>query len=112
MVLFKNSNIRAAAGGGSDPASRAARGAAHLDAVRPGWHHRVDTDTLNIASGGRCALGQVYGSYGAGLTQGHVGSAAPSFGMVAMTSNIDAEYRALTEAWVREVENRRVLVTA
>jgi len=112
MILFKNSNIRAQAGGGSDAASRAARGAAHLDGVQPGWQNQINTNTLNIAHSHRCALGQVYGTYGAGLSQAHVGARAADLGMVAMTANIDAEYRALTEAWVQEVEKRRVLATA
>lgn len=110
MYLYKNSSIRAQAGG-NDAASRAARGAAHLDSVNPGWHYRINTDTLNIATGGNCALGQVYGSYGNGVTVAGVAGRSGDLGMVAITANIDAEYRALTEAWVKEVESRRALVT-
>lgn len=43
---------------------RVQRGIAILDGLGPeGWRDRVDLDDLEIASGYRCILGQVYGEY-------------------------------------------------
>lgn len=36
------------------------RGAALLDKIRPGWIDTINLDTLNIASGSDCVLGQVF----------------------------------------------------
>lgn len=35
-----------------------------LDRVEPGWEHRIDPDTLNIACCDNCVLGQLYDRYG------------------------------------------------
>jgi hypothetical protein len=45
----------------------ARRAAERLDVVRPGWYRRVDRLTLNMASLYNCVLGQVFGSYVAGV---------------------------------------------
>jgi len=37
------------------------RGAALLDERKPGWDRKIDLDTLNLADGCNCVLGQVYG---------------------------------------------------
>lgn len=42
-------------------------GAAFLDGVLPGWRQRVDPDRLSITSSADCVLGQVCGSYEAGV---------------------------------------------
>lgn len=41
--------------------------AARLDAAAPDWYRRVRPLTLDLNSGERCVLGQVFGSYPAGL---------------------------------------------
>lgn len=42
----------------------AARGAAFLDEVAPGWRERIDVERLDIASSCSCVLGQLWeGSY-------------------------------------------------
>jgi len=108
MYLFRNSNIRAQAGG--DPiAQRAAAGARFLDQRTPGWENRINTETLNIASGNNCALGQVYGSYGVGLSLTGAAPQSMSLGF-SSTGNIDREYELLTQAWRKEVQDRRSLV--
>lgn len=108
MHLFKNSNIRAQAGGDSY-AQRAAAGARFLDERTPGWESRINTATLNIASGNQCALGQVYGSYSEGLARTGAAPQSMSLGF-SSTGNLDREYRLLTEAWRKEVQDRRSLV--
>ncbi|GIV61794.1 MAG: hypothetical protein KatS3mg044_0660 [Rhodothermaceae bacterium] len=47
--------------------ARVARGAAYLDAVDPGWHHRLDLATLTLADGTCCVLGQLHGEFRQGL---------------------------------------------
>jgi hypothetical protein len=42
---------------------RVARGAALLDAKRPGWASRIDLVALDITSTSNCILGQLYGWY-------------------------------------------------
>ncbi len=45
--------------------ARVARGAAHLDTVRPGWFNRIDVGTLTLDSHCNCVLAQCYSaSYG------------------------------------------------
>ena len=40
---------------------RVERGAALLDAEKPGWAPRIDVPTLNLASPNQCVLAQLYG---------------------------------------------------
>ena len=47
--------------------ARAAAGAALLDQRRPGWHHQVDGDRLDLEDWRADVLGQLYGSFGAGV---------------------------------------------
>lgn len=48
---------------------RPLRGAALLDATRPGWDTRINLTRLNIASPWNCVLGQEYGHYQDGTRQ-------------------------------------------
>jgi hypothetical protein len=41
--------------------ARVARGAAHLDIIKPGWHARIDTGTLTLWDPCGCVLGQLNG---------------------------------------------------
>lgn len=43
------------------------RGAALLDAVRPGWEKEVNLSTLDIQTKRSCLLGQLYGWYFFGI---------------------------------------------
>jgi len=45
----------------------ATRGAELLDEERPGWAEEIDRKRLDMGSPYTCILGQLYGSYGAGL---------------------------------------------
>lgn len=46
-----------------------ARGARLLDDHRPGWRESVDAARLDVSDFHSCVLGQLYGSFSAGLTQ-------------------------------------------
>jgi len=42
---------------------RAARGAAYLDTIEPGWYRHIDLKRLELSDGAACVLGQRYGSF-------------------------------------------------
>lgn len=98
---------------------RAARGAAYLDDVDPGWHRRIDAEALALADGGRCVLGQLHGQFRAGLGRSglfNLGSApraslspvAHGFHCV-RAGDAEAErrdYALLDRAWREEVRQR------
>lgn len=48
-------------------APRVERGMAWLDAHVPGWLDRIDMETLDIGDCDRCVLGQLFGSFDAGI---------------------------------------------
>lgn len=46
---------------------RIVNGAELLDYERPGWRDEIDLDELNLSDMYNCVLGQVYGSFTAGI---------------------------------------------
>ncbi len=48
-------------------AERVARGAAILDAHRPGWHSQIDAEFLDLSSCSECVLGQLFGAFEDGV---------------------------------------------
>lgn len=82
-----------------------------LDREEPGWALNVNLDRLGMASCRNCVLGQVFGSYGAGIAQlrlngsGHMygfdngSSLARLFGFVT--------YPILTAGWKTVIESRQ-----
>ncbi len=99
---------------------RVRRGAAYLDDVQPGWHRQVDAGTLELASGGRCVLGQLHGDFRIGLMRAHLlnlGSAPraslspTAFGFRCVTGVSEAaqdrDYRHLNRAWQRVIRRRQ-----
>ena len=46
---------------------RVAKGAAILDAKKPGWERQIDIASLQLADSCHCVLGQLYGHYFDGL---------------------------------------------
>lgn len=42
---------------------RVAKGAAHLDQVRPGWFRQIDVGTLSLCDECRCIVGQLCGDF-------------------------------------------------
>ena len=99
---------------------RAARGAAYLDQVMPGWYRRINADQLDMGNGLTCILGQLYGSFAAGLTGCHLinpstaprTSISPVFlGLLSVQGVCEAlqeqDYENLNQAWLEEVNGRQ-----
>lgn len=88
-----------------------ARGAGFLTRVLDGpeWRGEIDAKSLSIAHAGRCVLGQLFGSYGAGLLAlGLSSDQARIYGLQLalrhrQTSLVIPAYRALDEAWRGEL---------
>jgi hypothetical protein len=100
--------------------TRAAAGAALLDQQRPGWHHQVDGDRLDLEDWRSDVLGQLFGSFGAGVHKltGGLSEAAVDAWTVAHGFDVDdtdlvlsagprAAYQALTDAWRAELARRQ-----
>lgn len=51
---------------------RVRRGAEYLDDMDPGWHRRVDAETLELEDGRHCVLGQLHGEFQLGLGRSDV----------------------------------------
>lgn len=98
---------------------RVRRGAEYLDERDPGWHRRINPDTLELGSGDRCVLGQLHGEFRLGLGRSGVLSlsSAPraSLSPVAhgfkCVGDVSEEWQAhdyalLTQAWRAAVRAR------
>jgi hypothetical protein len=98
---------------------RVERGASYLDEVDPGWHRRVDAETLELEDGEHCVLGQLHGGFRIGLGRSHVLSlsSAPraslspvAYGFKCVEGVSDAwqarDYELLTAAWREAVRAR------
>jgi hypothetical protein len=77
------------------------RGVALLDERLPTWRQRVNPDTLDLANGCRCIVGQVLGDYDEGVALlGLSQRDAERYGF--FTSGRQT-FRSLTEAWQRVI---------
>jgi len=98
---------------------RVERGATYLDDVDPGWHRRVNADTLELEDGEHCVLGQLHGGFRLGLGRSHVLSlsSAPraslspvAYGFKCVEGVSEAwqarDYELLTAAWRKAVRAR------
>jgi len=98
---------------------RVERGAAYLDEVDPGWHRRVNAETLELEDGEHCVLGQLHGGFRLGLGRSHVLSlsSAPraslspvAYGFKCVEGVSEAwqarDYELLTAAWREAVRVR------
>lgn len=104
--------------------TRVARGAAHLDTVRPGWHDRIDVGTLTLHDPCGCVLGQLCGTrwwtdwtvvfdmtdeqieaYGFDITESDDDN---------YDENIDAVevFAQLQDAWIEAIADRRLKAAA
>lgn len=98
---------------------RAARGAAYLDRVDPGWYRRVDVARLELADSALCVLGQRYGTFFLGLSRAGLlnlssaplGNRSPvDYGFLCV-QNVDEtlqarDYALLNQAWRAEIYRR------
>lgn len=113
------------------PEKRAARGAKLLDreyatspqsrraADRAPWWSadRIDLDTLELASGSRCVLGQLYGSWAwAPVVWRHQGIRGlgnpPEFWYGFALPGGEHDWQALNAAWRHEIGRRRAALAA
>jgi len=68
-------------------------GAALLDERLPGWRDHIDPNTLELADGCNCILGQLFGDYGKGID---ILAVSPTkYGFVKSRTT----YERLTAAW-------------
>lgn len=99
---------------------RAARGAAYLDDVDPGWHCRLDLGALALDDGGGCVLGQLHGTFRQGLGRARLFSpgSAPRASLSPVAHGFhcvhagdakteERDYALLDEAWQEEVRRRQ-----
>jgi len=97
-----------------------ARGAAYLDDVDPDWSRRIDPETLTLADGTCCVLGQLHGEFRRGMSRAGLFnmSSAPranlspvDYGFHAVLFGDEAlqarDYALLDEAWREEIRRRR-----
>lgn len=84
----------------------ALKGAALLDAERPGWWQLIDGGSLDLLGMNECVLGQVYGSYMRGLhaLDWGVTSSVEDFGFCPTIQPGAPEL--LKRAWLVEVAKR------
>lgn len=102
---------------------RVARGAAHLDTVRPGWHEQIDIGTLELKSACRCIMGQLSNGQGWRVVDESLARScrtAQAFGFLwdddadDATTRADYEevfirdYGVLQDAWIEAIADRRL----
>lgn len=75
------------------------RGVELLDARLPGWRERVNPDTLDLANGCRCIVGQVLGDYDEGVAL--LGLSQPAAERYGFWASGRQSFSALTDAWRR-----------
>ena len=94
-------------------------GMALLDREAPGWEHLIDLDTLDVASGRSCVLGQVYESDCCGACGGF-SQGVEALGLITPEAErhgflIDTlsgmPYRALTLTWKALITERLAVKT-
>jgi hypothetical protein len=99
---------------------RVRRGATYLDDVDPEWYRRVDAETLELADGRHCVLGQLHGEFRLGLGRSQLISlsSAPraslspvAYGFKCVDDVPDAwqerDYHLLNAAWTEAVRRRQ-----
>lgn len=99
---------------------RVRRGATYLDDLDPDWHRRVDPDTLELANGQACVLGQLHGDFRMGLGRAQIlnltSAPRPSLSPVAYGFQClqrvpdaaqDRDYDLLNRAWQEAIRERQ-----
>ena len=87
-------------------------GARFLDQHMPGWAPRIDRDKLGLASRHNCTLGQLCGSYSAGLRELGISDSRArkmgfDVGQKARRFFPFIAYPVITAAWKTEIEARQ-----
>lgn len=88
--------------------ARVAKGAAHLDRVRPGWFNRIDTGTLALRDPCGCIIGQLGdGMYRRGFVELNITSVVP-FGFDLPWGGPDnpSNFQLLQDAWIEAIADR------
>jgi hypothetical protein len=87
---------------------RVMAGAAFLDERKPGWERKIDVERLRLEDCRACVLGQLYGSFGAGLRALDLHWPDPEkLGFYKAGLPTDSNYRRLTAAWRALISERR-----
>lgn len=91
--------------------NRAAAGAEWFDENHPGWHTKINPETLDISHDCNCMVGQLYGSFVevAGKLMRPKMQVARGILVPRIKTNLshlDQYYEALTSAWRQEVSIR------
>jgi hypothetical protein len=93
------------------PEWAASNGAVFLDEQRPGWAWEVDPETVVLADGCKCVLGQLYGEYETGCRALDLVSYPALGGERVLTLGFFGQQKEpwspLTAAWKREILARR-----
>ena len=93
---------------------RVARGAAHLDQVRPGWQDRIDVGTLTLHDPCGCIVGQLARIEGGSFTgvwmdilHGQWTEELTAGVGLGVFSHSQADYAVLQDAWIEAIAARR-----
>lgn len=89
--------------------------AKYLDGTEPGWHKKIDRETLDIGLSCGCIMGQLHGSFGQGMRKHFPHKKDPdmwdsdspykfAFGDAFDLDNQD--YDSLTKLWLHEISAR------
>lgn len=96
-------------------AERVARGAALLDAKRPGWDRQVDLAVLDLEDCALCVIGQLFGPERESDADGPFGRGLDALGLChgeefahGFDAEIPGEFPALTGEWRRVITARRL----
>lgn len=111
-----------------DARARVAKGAAHLDGLFPQWHDHIKVNEFDLGDACRCVLGQLDGNFHEAVRNREIiarpwyRSAAFAFDAAiamgfdapdaALTTERNADFALLQDAWIEVIEARRFPDTA
>ncbi len=93
--------------------ARVARGAAHLDHVRPGWFYEIDEGVLKLDNCNRCIVGQLAGDFYSASSRDDLGLADGTvyllgFALLPEPGELFARgWSHLQDAWIKAIAARR-----
>lgn len=95
--------------------TRVARGAAHLDQVRPGWFTRIDVGTLTMWDPCGCIVGQLCGNFNRDLKRvfhSSMHAVACGANLLEQGAWLNGEpgavWGVLQDAWITAIADRRL----